>query len=305
MSSSSKVKELESRLPPNAKVRELESRLSASTKAQVREVEAKAPASKPAPAHELKARLQTVSSGKASPPPIPRGWRGVSPVMYGLDAAELADLRRGPPGLSWPGPPPGLPGLDANELAELRLAAEVSGETDSFDEDVELLRCQAELVEAAAEIGTTSADDDLLTTDPELDDDEDVFQAMHSKSAQRWQFNPSVVIEEDEEDEDGFEVSGSEMRGRLWAQSLLRLKRSIDEIYSLCEYESDEIMCEQVREILMAASQDFQSLMKRFETQQEYALLPGEFPLKTGVAWTTRTPKARSPTSGESALEVL
>merc|ERR1719498_1170226 len=140
------MKELESRSPPNAKVRELESRLSASTKAQVREVEARLPSSNKAPPPpELKARLQTASSGKgASPPPaIPRGWRGP------------------PPGLAWPGAPPGLEGADLVPSMAGIAAAEVSGETDSFDEEVELLRCQAELVEAAAELGTTSADDDF------------------------------------------------------------------------------------------------------------------------------------------------
>ena len=51
---------------------------------------------------------------------------------------------------------------------------EASFETDSFDEEVELLRCERDLVAlAAAEIGTTSADDDLLTTDPDVDDEED------------------------------------------------------------------------------------------------------------------------------------
>ena len=32
----------------------------------------------------------------------------------------------------------------------------------------------------------------------------------------------------------------------LWAQSLLRMKRSIDELYSLCEFESDALAVEQV-----------------------------------------------------------
>jgi hypothetical protein len=85
---------------------------------------------------------------------------------------------------------------------------------------------------------------------------------------------------------------------------LLRLKRSIDEIFSLCEFESDEGLCKQVRAILDAASGDFGALIGQFDAQQEYALLPGEFPFKTGVAWTTRTPAA-SRREGESILEVL
>lgn len=225
-------------------------------------------------------------------------------------------------------PPPGLTAWswqDERESADCNSAPlrsdatdtkETSGETDSFDEEMDLLRCQADLVEAAAELGTTSADDELLTTDPDLDDEEDGVSALvNIRSSLRGWKRPtmaSVVIEEDSEgvssglDEDvggNFDVDGSEMRSRLWAQSLLRLKRSIDEIYSLCEYESDEVMCGQVRGILDTASQDFISLTQQFQTQQEYALLPGEFPFKTGVAWTTRTPKASK--MGESALEVL
>lgn len=287
--------------------RAVESRLSASTKAQVREVEARLPSH----AKSSAPRLQTTAAGaKASPP-----------------GTGVGGARRGPPpGLeSTYGPPPGLarppPGLEVPEFVPPAYVvsgvstSEVSGETDSFDEEVELLRCQADLVEAAAELGTTSADDDFLYTDPDMDDDEDGIGALAFRVSRGWQAPgaESVVIEEDEEgmtddgfeddDHGGFEVDGSEMRSRLWAQSLLRLKRSIDEIYSLCEYESDEIMCEQVQKILMNSSQDFVSLVKRFETQQEYALLPGDIDLKKGVAWTTRTPKATK--GGESALEIL
>lgn len=283
--SSTKVKELEARLPPTAKVRELESRLSASTQAQVREVEARLPASgKAIPTKAvLRPQPQVVRASRSRSPDL--GWLGLPP---GLDAAD---------------PPTSISAAEASPSAE----------TDSFDEEVELLRCQAELVEAAAELGTTSADDDFLTTDPEQDDDEDGMSSLPFRASRRGQLGPSVVIEEDDEgmtddgQDDAADVeAGSEMRGRLWAQSLLRLKRSIDEIYSLCEYESDEIMCEQVREILMTASQDFVSLMKRFETQQEYALLPSEPELKTGVAWSTRMPKASNANrSGESPLELL
>jgi len=195
-------------------------------------------------------------------------------------------------------------------------APEASGETDSFDEDTELLRCQAELVEAAADIGTTSADDELFTTDPDLDDDEDRTTALlmaHPEPSWRRASVSHVVIEEDDEDissgldddHTGFEVDCSEIRGRLWAQSLLRLQRSIDEIYSLCEFESDEMLCEQVWKILGTASHDFSALMQQFEKQQEYALLPSEFPFKSGVAWTTRTPKVATRSGSESAVEVL
>lgn len=195
--------------------------------------------------------------------------------------------------------------------------AEPSAELDSFDEEIELLKCEADLVAAAADIATTSADDDgFLTTDADLDDEDDGLAALPSmRSYARWQGRSvdSVVIEEDEEDmssgvddvQNGFEVGSSEIRSRLWAQSLLRLKRSIDEIYSLCEFESDEMLCGQVRSILDTASEDFQSLLKRLDTQQEYTLMAGEYPFKSAVAWTTRTPRTSNKGTSESALEQL
>lgn len=211
-----------------------------------------------------------------------------------------------------------MPLVDEAELFANSAVAEYegfSGETDSYDEEVELLRCQADLVEAAAEIGgTTSADDDLLTTDPDFEDEEDGLGGLGGPW-RPWQRSSvaSVVIEEDEEgissgfDDDGlgFEVGvgSSEIRSQLWAQSLLRLKRSIDEIYSLCEFESDEALCTQVRAILDTASGDFDSLTKQLDAQQEYSLMAGEYPFKSAVAWTTRTPRASR--AGESVLEQL
>lgn len=185
-------------------------------------------------------------------------------------------------------------------------------ETDSFDEEVELLRAEADLVEAAADFGTTSADDDVFTTDADMDDDEDGLAALPMAGPSR-RLRPGVVIEEDDEDissgldddPGGLQVGKSEMRNKLWAQSLLRLKRSIDEVFSLCEYESDETLCDQVRAILETASADFGLLIKQFEVQQEYALLPGELPFKAGVAWTTRTPRVSRATDREPVLEVL
>eukprot|EP00913_Durusdinium_trenchii_P001984 g1835.t1 len=226
-----------------------------------------------------------------------------------------------PPGL---GPPPGLGGpmLGFSDLfASIRRRdfAEAYGgfetDTTSFDEEVELLRCEKDLVEAAVELGTTtSAEDDLLTTDADVDDEEDGLVSIAklgssdttedtgnlslcSKPAAPLDHNvccpssdgilrfrpllhrPSVanavIEEEDEEDASendpvpgSFEADSTQVRSRLWAQSLLRLRRSIDEIYLLCEFESDEGLTEQVQKILKQAGQDFGSLLKQLDNQQ-------------------------------------
>lgn len=243
------------------------------------------------------------------------------------------------------GPPPGLTAPQGLSLAlpqasaaaecdfasssgavEFEATLSSAAEFDSFDEEVELLKCQAELVEAAAEIGGTT-DDELVTTDADVDEEDDGLGNLGSLTGflnslsgvpgvrpwHAWQRSssfPSAVIEEDEEgissgwDEDAgisAEVGRSEIRSRLWAQSLLRLKRSIDEIYSLCEFESDEALCEEVRTILSTASGDFHKLIQQLYEQHEYSLMQGDYPFKTGVAWTTRTPRVSK--SGESVLE--
>eukprot|EP00931_Biecheleriopsis_adriatica_P055247 TRINITY_DN3260_c0_g1_i1.p1 TRINITY_DN3260_c0_g1~~TRINITY_DN3260_c0_g1_i1.p1 ORF type:complete len:1491 (-),score=373.27 TRINITY_DN3260_c0_g1_i1:58-4530(-) len=226
-----------------------------------------------------------------------------------------------PPGLTRPQeevsftPPPGLglPDLFSVMRRSNLLEASMAGgfETDSFDEEVELLRCEKDLVEAAVELGTTTSADEF-TTDADLDEEDDGALWPVTSSRGFRSSVASVVIEEDDEEafsEGGgqaerFQVDdGSEVRSRLWAQSLLRMRRSIDEIYVLCEFESDESLCEQVGGILKAASKDFDDLLKQFESQQEYTLLGGEYPFKSGVAWTTRTP--RTSRGVETMLEQL
>eukprot|EP00931_Biecheleriopsis_adriatica_P055249 TRINITY_DN3260_c0_g1_i3.p1 TRINITY_DN3260_c0_g1~~TRINITY_DN3260_c0_g1_i3.p1 ORF type:complete len:1486 (-),score=391.99 TRINITY_DN3260_c0_g1_i3:217-4587(-) len=226
-----------------------------------------------------------------------------------------------PPGLARPQeevvftPPPGLglPDLFSVMRRSNLLEASMTGgfETDSFDEEVELLRCEKDLVEAAVELGTTTSADEF-TTDADFDDEDDAALWPANSSRGFRSSVATVVIEEDDEEafsEDGGEAErfqvddSSEVRGRLWAQSLLRLRRSIDEIYLLCEFESDESLCEQVGDILKAASQDFGDLLKQFESQQEYTLLSGEYPFKSSVAWTTRTP--RTIRGAETMIEQL
>lgn len=261
-------------------------------------------------------------------PKIASEQRGVTPRAATAPPASKSVARPSeesalPAAFAMLPPPPGLlapPGLEvpASSRRERRRgdrsyrdavtgsrAREVSEDRDSFDEEFELLRCEAELVTAAVEIGTTSADDDFLTDE----DEDDSTPAMASRPPRQRLSVASVVIEEDEEDMfSGAEVSPlscdtSEMRGRLWAQSLLRLKRSIDEIHLLCEFESDYELCEQVRAILELAFKDFDALLRQLDSQQEYALLPGDYPFKSGIAWTTRTPRLGR--QGEALLEQL
>ena len=47
--------------------------------------------------------------------------------------------------------------------------------------------------------------------------------------------------------EDRGTTDSPQIRARLWAQSLLRLKRAMDEIYLLCEYESEANCAKEVR----------------------------------------------------------
>lgn len=222
-----------------------------------------------------------------------------------------------PPGFGPPGLDPML-GLDFFAMRKDFMEAYFGGfetDTTSFDEEVELLGCEKDLVEAAVELGTTtSAEDDLLTTDADLDDEDDARGFNESLVSIVPKYRPllhrpsrvanAVIEEEDEEDASEndpasgiFEADSTQVRGRLWAQSLLRLRRSIDEIYLLCEFESDDGLTEQVQWILKQAGQDFGSLQKQLESQQEYAL-QGEYPMKAGVAWTTRPCKG-----GESMAE--
>lgn len=223
----------------------------------------------------------------------------------------IGSLGPRPPGLFLSGPSPDVDARVEDAVA-LGDVPENSGDLldDSFDEEVELLTCEAELVEAAAD--TTSADDDYITTDQDFEDDDYGIAAVSAARSSRQFTSHSIVIEEDDEGissgmddiQGGLEADSSEMRSRLWAQSLLRLKRSIDEIYSLCEFESDEVLCKQVRAILDAASGDFGALLGQFDAQQEYSLLGGEYPFKSGIAWTSRT-RLATPSRGGSALEVL
>jgi len=285
--------------------------------AQPRRLSAPTPSQQPAPKRKSEPREQTVGGLKVAPVRMTAMAWGTVPAFEAnsstpLGARESSDERAMQEDRSGGDGSGGEAGFDAQDA---------SAETDSFDEEIELLRCQADLIEAAAEIGitTTSAEEDMLTTDLDEDDDEGMAFSMSRREGSHRMLRAgvgrlsvgSVVIEEDEEDDlydderDGPEAANSQMRSRLWAQSLLRLKRSIDEIYSLCEFENEDTLCQQVHQILNTASGDFCSLMKRFETQQEYAWLAGDYPWKSGVAWSTRMPTPKVPKGGERASDVM
>ena len=66
-------------------------------------------------------------------------------------------------------------------------------------------------------------------------------------------------------------------------------------LYILCIVSEFESMCICT---ISNSCQDFGSLLKQLDSQQEYTLMQGEYPFKTGVAWTTRPCKG-----GESIAE--
>uniref|UniRef100_A0A0G4F1A7 S phase cyclin A-associated protein in the endoplasmic reticulum N-terminal domain-containing protein n=1 Tax=Chromera velia CCMP2878 TaxID=1169474 RepID=A0A0G4F1A7_9ALVE len=64
------------------------------------------------------------------------------------------------------------------------------------------------------------------------------------------------------------DFDGFALRARLWTESLSRLRRSIDEIYALCEFESDPDCVGSVTQILKDAEADFSQLVERFHLQE-------------------------------------
>ena len=90
----------------------------------------------------------------------------------------------------------------------------------------------------------------------------------------RFRLEDSIILEEValEEAEESMVLSprnAVEQAQTLWATSLLRLKRSIDELYSLCEFDSDSLTVNQVQDILSCAHKDFADLNQRLTLQQK------------------------------------
>ncbi|CAD7963288.1 unnamed protein product, partial [Amoebophrya sp. A120] len=103
--------------------------------------------------------------------------------------------------------------------------------------------------------------------------DDDDFQQNFGTSLLFSSLNieDSIIVEEVEEelllqDEQTEEMLSAQT---LWAQSLLRLKRSIDELYTLCEFESDVLTASQVQEMLGHAAKDFADLRQRLVLQEQ------------------------------------
>lgn len=87
------------------------------------------------------------------------------------------------------------------------------------------------------------------------------LNASYLMSFDELEYDCNTIMEEDESHH-------AEIDGTLWAQSLLRLKRSIDELYSLCEFDSDTLTVSQVRNILGHAHKDFSELQQRLVVQE-------------------------------------
>ena len=71
-----------------------------------------------------------------------------------------------------------------------------------------------------------------------------VIQGRHAESSRNQRTQPSARYDAAE---DRGTTNSPQIRARLWAQSLLRLKRAMDEIYLLCEYESEANCAKEVR----------------------------------------------------------
>ncbi|CAJ1334294.1 unnamed protein product [Effrenium voratum] len=148
------------------------------------------------PAREERRGAAQTTQPPPSPPPKKDDKEAVSPAMVQPQASSFfAALEPGapvpppPPGLERQegddgfGPPPGLagpilglPDLFAStrkDFMEASIGTGFETDTTSLDEEVELLRCEKDLVEAAAELGTTTSAEDDLLTDPDMDEEED------------------------------------------------------------------------------------------------------------------------------------
>ena len=120
------------------------------------------------------------------------------------------------------------------------------------------------------------------------------------------------VLEEDDLDDDEDELeaqtpafqegSVQESIPQLWAKSLFGLRRSIDEIYTLCEHEAEPQSAAEVVELLQSVIPDFQELRRRFEAfdaaQKDGRTAPLAWEVKPpGVKSPGGEPRARSPTA--------
>ncbi|CAH8634601.1 unnamed protein product [Heterobilharzia americana] len=68
----------------------------------------------------------------------------------------------------------------------------------------------------------------------------------------------------------GKPLTESEYKARYWGQMLETLRRTIDEIYSACETDENEVECKEVIMILEHSKQDFFSLIEKMNLLRDY-----------------------------------
>ena len=105
----------------------------------------------------------------------------------------------------------------------------------------------------------------------EVEDGEDIEEAHCHDAADE-------MMDDEEEGEALDDPNDFSLRSKLWVESISRLRRSIDEIYALCEFESDEECVAHLVQLLGTAIHDFQALQDRVRLQ-----------VRCGAVWVTNT----------------
>ncbi|CAH8866727.1 unnamed protein product [Trichobilharzia szidati] len=83
-------------------------------------------------------------------------------------------------------------------------------------------------------------------------------------------------------------LTESEYKARYWGQMLDTLRRTIDEIYSACETDENEVECKEVIMILEHSKQDFFSLIEKMNLLRDYEQAD-EQNKPNSLAWDERT----------------
>ncbi|KAK4467845.1 hypothetical protein MN116_008766 [Schistosoma mekongi] len=86
----------------------------------------------------------------------------------------------------------------------------------------------------------------------------------------------------------GRPLTESEYKARYWGQMLDTLRRTIDEIYSACETDENEVECKEVIMILEHSKQDFFSLIEKMNLLRDYEQTD-EQNRPNSLAWDERT----------------
>ncbi|VDP20273.1 unnamed protein product [Schistosoma margrebowiei] len=86
----------------------------------------------------------------------------------------------------------------------------------------------------------------------------------------------------------GRPLTESEYKARYWGQMLDTLRRTIDEIYSACETDENEVECKEVIMILEHSKQDFFSLIEKMNLLRDYEQADAHN-RPNSLAWDERT----------------